>query len=46
MESMPSNILNRGIVIDNLSDWWMFWIFEFIFFDVPDADFFIGLSWE
>jgi hypothetical protein len=44
METMPSDVLNRGIVIDNLSDGGIFGIFEFVFFNVPNANFFIGLS--
>jgi hypothetical protein len=46
MESMPSDVFNRSIVVNNLSERWIFWIFEFVFLDVPDANFFIGLPWE
>lgn len=46
MEFVPSDILNWRIMIQNLSHRCIFWILLLIFFNVPNANSFVCLSWK
>jgi hypothetical protein len=44
MESMPSHIFNRSVVVKNFSDRRVLGILQFVFLNVPDANLFISLA--